>query len=400
MSSNKSHLIITVHGIRTFGKWQERLEGLVRSSGDVDHIAFCHYKLGYFSILAFLVPPTRWLVVRRFREEIRALCRSREWLRIDLVGHSFGTHVIGWALWGLSEHERIPTHTVILSGSVLRSGFNWARLIGSRVSRVINDCGTQDAVLLLSQFFVLFTGMAGRVGFSGMTSENFRNRFSPFGHSGYFVNMQGSPDDKYMQDNWVELLTASKPIHHFNMSPDESPLRGLMFWMGNNAEPVKLTFYLAPLLAFAFWVWGQRQEAVQQRDLASARAEIAINALIGEEVVNAARDIKTREAIELAIKDGQKQSLERLGISERDIKYAKYRLLKRMTVEDKSPAHLEVRARSDRFALMWEALQIITDLASSGDAKFVLERNETSASYWQEVCSVPGSHLRRPPCDE
>lgn len=221
-SDAKPHLIVTVHGIRTFGKWQERLEQLVRvgDDGDDADVEFCHFKLGYFSLFAFLVPPLRWLVVRRFRNELRRLVANAKRSRVDIVGHSFGTHVIGWALWGLRLDETVSVHTVILSGSVLRSGFNWSRLIGTRVFRVINDCGARDSVLLLSQFFVLFTGMAGRTGFSGMTSRTFRNRISLFGHSGYFEDGNHKPDDRYMRDNWVELLVKENPIRHFNDLPE------------------------------------------------------------------------------------------------------------------------------------------------------------------------------------
>src|SRR5262249_8623799 len=257
----------------------------------------------YFSLLAFLVPPLRWLVVRRFRNELRALVKSTSWARIDLVGHSFGTHVIGWALWGLRFNESISIHTVILSGSVLRSGFNWSRLIGSRVHRVVNDCGARDRVLLLSQFFVLFTGMAGRTGFSGMTSQRFRNRVSMFGHSGYFQDAHGKLDDHYMRDHWVDLLVSEKPIPHFNHLPEGGALNGIVLWMSNNAvlwmsnnaEPVKLSLYLAPLIAVTLWVWAQGQEAVTQRQEAE---ENELRAVANEERAIANEQIATQRLSE------------------------------------------------------------------------------------------------------
>jgi Transposase DDE domain len=94
------HLIVTVHGIRTFGQWQERLEGLVQRDSGGDEIDFVNYKFGYFSLIAFVVPLFRWLVVRRFRQELIHLCNLKPRTRIDLVGHSFGTHIIAWAIAG------------------------------------------------------------------------------------------------------------------------------------------------------------------------------------------------------------------------------------------------------------------------------------------------------------
>src|ERR1700730_5036733 len=178
-----TRLIVTVHGIRTFGRWQERLERLVKDESNFNDIEFINYKYGWFSVGAFIIPFFRWLVVRQFRNELIKLCADIPRSRIDLVGHSFGTHVIAWGIVGLPPKAELSIHSVILSGSVLRAGFAWRDLIGARVKRVINDCGTRDTILLLSQFCVLFTGMAGRSGFSGATSDVFRNRFSIFGHS-------------------------------------------------------------------------------------------------------------------------------------------------------------------------------------------------------------------------
>jgi WD40 repeat protein len=104
--------------------------------------------------------------------------------------------VLAWAVARLPAETRISINTVILSGSVLRAGFPWRDLIGKRIKRVINDCGTKDGVLLLSQFGSLFTGMAGRTGFGGATSNAFRNRYSVFGHSGYFKDTAFSPDGR------------------------------------------------------------------------------------------------------------------------------------------------------------------------------------------------------------
>jgi hypothetical protein len=83
---------------RPIGQWQERLEHLVEGEPGNRPIEFVNYKLGYFSVFAFMLPFFRWLVVRRFRNDLIKECKLRQPDRIDLVGHSFGTHVIGWAV--------------------------------------------------------------------------------------------------------------------------------------------------------------------------------------------------------------------------------------------------------------------------------------------------------------
>ena len=70
------HLVITVHGIRTFGQWQQRLEQLVKSTAP--DIEIRNYHFGYYSFLAYIIPPLRWLMTLRFRRSlIKEIKRGR-----------------------------------------------------------------------------------------------------------------------------------------------------------------------------------------------------------------------------------------------------------------------------------------------------------------------------------
>jgi hypothetical protein len=121
-SSSLRHQVITVHGIRTFGEWQDRLGKLLEQAEP--GISVHHYRYGYFSVVAFMVPLLRWFVVRKFRDDLRDLLRRDPEARVDLVGHSFGTHLIAHALRGLhSEGLNFRIHTVLLAGSVLKVDF-------------------------------------------------------------------------------------------------------------------------------------------------------------------------------------------------------------------------------------------------------------------------------------
>src|SRR5205823_5723474 len=106
------------------------------------------------------------------------------------------------------KERRPKIHTVILAGSVLKVGFSWRVLMDDlSLYRVINECGIRDSVLVFNQLFVLFTGMAGRVGFNGMEDgERFLNRYFAFGHSGYFEGNSPESRDDFMRQRWVPLL--------------------------------------------------------------------------------------------------------------------------------------------------------------------------------------------------
>jgi pimeloyl-ACP methyl ester carboxylesterase len=207
----RKHVVILVHGIRTFGSWQDRLFALLKSSDPNIEIHIFKYK--YLSALAFLVPPLRNRVVNRFREYLATHSEAWRGARVDIVSHSFGTYVVAQAIAKLPEGS-LQVNTVILSGSVLQVTFPWNTIIRRRsVQRVVNDCGKGDPFPLIAQLIGWRLGIAGRYGFVGVTGSDVGlvNRYFPFGHSGFFVPTPGyKADDEFMEREWLPLLTSDQ----------------------------------------------------------------------------------------------------------------------------------------------------------------------------------------------
>lgn len=245
------HIVVTVHGIRTFGGWQTRLRRLIeRANPAIEVQAFIY---GYFSAIAFLIPPLRWLIVRHFRIALERLRTNNPTARIDLVAHSFGTYLVGWAL--AKTQVPLSAHTVLLAGSVLRADFDWSPLIARAIlRRLINDCGIDDFVLALSQLGVLFTGMAGRAGFSGLQSTSLQNRYFRGGHSLYFDGVNADPD-YFMKTYWIPIFLSDSGIVSIDERVSPSPVRGIVETLLRNAEPIELTIYLCLFSAPAIYYW-------------------------------------------------------------------------------------------------------------------------------------------------
>ena len=102
-------------------------------------------------------------------------------------------------------------------------------------------------MLLLSQFLVFFTGMAGRIGFSGAMGEKFRNRYSAFGHSGYFVDGAGKPNNDYMRRHWVPLLTSERRAPVFDLRPPPTTLDSFTEKLSTHAGLIKLAREAPPI---------------------------------------------------------------------------------------------------------------------------------------------------------
>lgn len=263
-TQGRQHLVLTVHGIRTFGAWQYRFEGLVNESEP--GVTFEHYRYGYFTIVAFLIPPVRYFAVRRFASHLHAVCTVADWKRIDIVAHSFGTHLVGWALHRMESHRRPKIHTVVLAGSVLRPTFPWRDLWPEHVRRVVNECALYDVPLIFSHLFVLLTGMAGRDGFVGWNGSGFRNRYYAFGHSGFF-------SDHVMAQQWRPLLLSDGAIaaHDEERGALYGPVQALI----RNLGAAKVVIYL--LVAWLAWSAIDRSIVSpmrEARELAKTRAKV------------------------------------------------------------------------------------------------------------------------------
>lgn len=241
-------LVISVHGIRTHGLWQERLGRLLANSAP--NIEVEAFKFSRLESIALLMPFLSRSIIRRFYETLLQHLNSKKYERIDIVGHSFGTHVIASALERLAEGvlpARPLVHTVILSGSILKPNFPWLSVKRNVVERVVNDCGTRDRVLLLPTWFVWGAGNAGQYGFKGsLPNQRIINRLHPFGHSAYF-GRKPRHLDWFMKRYWISLLVNDRVV--FPPDVAKSKLRAMVEWVEVHlAQPAKFCFYVTLLL--------------------------------------------------------------------------------------------------------------------------------------------------------
>ncbi len=308
--TDKQHVIVAVDGIQTFGQWQDRLRRLV--TGVDSQAVFEIYKYGFFSVLAFIVPVFRWLAVRQFRKKAAVLFANYPGARFSFVGHSFGTHILTYGLRGMKPEELPEIDIIILSGSVLRSQFDWDKF-RKRVParRVLNYCGANNSVLVLSQAGVLFTGMAGRVGFYGFTGNFIVNRIFSGGHSHYF-NPVGADPDSFMREHWLPVLTSRAEPDATEVPAAKGLLNGIQQTLLRLADPLKVVSYgLVGWLLLDVFYFGPRLEARTQQasgEVTAAASLLEVNRLLPEILRLAhARDFERQPAGQGAEKGGRQR---------------------------------------------------------------------------------------------
>lgn len=191
--------VITVHGIQTFGRWQNQLKRIV--SENVGPIEFHNYKYGIFTLIAFFLPFLRMIECYRLRKKLIEKFKKNPDVEFVIFSHSFGTYLIFHAIRDIIKKKifsEIPVRRIVLSGSVLKNRTDWSDFKNAGVS-IYNDCADNDYVLYLSQLLIVGTGMGGKTGFYGFESTVV-NRFFLGGHSSYFNG------DGFIKKYWIPLM--------------------------------------------------------------------------------------------------------------------------------------------------------------------------------------------------
>lgn len=230
---SRKHLVITIHGIRTFGQWQNKVELLLRRHASKVEVR--SYKYGYFSILVYFFPFLRSFIVRRFRQELNSILKDNRYNKIDILAHSFGTYIAAFALKGVYANPS-PFRRLILCGSVLKSGFDWGAIFTKHTAmQVTNDCGASDAALLLNNMLVPYSGMAGRFGFNGAYGNKVVNRIFLGDHSHYFTSATGSNND-FIEHRWIPILITDDAPESIDERPTPSFLYGAFITLAQIAS--------------------------------------------------------------------------------------------------------------------------------------------------------------------
>lgn len=202
----RDKLLLTIHGIRTHGKWQSGLNDEIRKYSR--SFVPAEVKYGFFDILSFSIP---WLRKRKARQaavQVKQILLDNSDKEISVVAHSFGSLVLSEAF--KSTTLITPIKHIILCGSPLPHSFNLSHL-ADNAEITINECGTRDFILVAAKSFLLGLGEAGRVGFRRSNSKSFINRYFKGGHSLYFE--AHSETQSFAERYWLPvILSDSTPL--------------------------------------------------------------------------------------------------------------------------------------------------------------------------------------------
>jgi hypothetical protein len=210
LEGNRRPVVITLHGVRTRGKWQKDLDEYLSDA------LFISKSLDYdwFGVLPFFFERQREKRVRWFVEEYQKIILKYPDTP-SIIAHSFGTYIVARAIRAYAP--LIKFDKVIFCGSIVPVDFPWSRVIEEGLANeVLNDYGHLDAWAGKAGLALPDAGPSGRKGFTDLAKGKVIQRHHPeWGHSHYFFDLN-------YKKRWIPFLKGEnvrdvslKPHWHF-----------------------------------------------------------------------------------------------------------------------------------------------------------------------------------------
>src|SRR5262249_51333801 len=137
-SQHDKEVIILVHGIRTYARWQNMLRTEFSRIG----IPVEPTNYGYFDLFRFLLPVPwfRKAAVERVWDLVRVVRQDYPASNISFIAHSFGTYIVAEIL---EKKFDFKAHRVVFCGSVIRYDFPFEQ-IKDRFTTIVNEVSSHD----------------------------------------------------------------------------------------------------------------------------------------------------------------------------------------------------------------------------------------------------------------
>jgi pimeloyl-ACP methyl ester carboxylesterase len=142
----RPRVVVTIHGIRTHGRWQKEITPYLARHRLVPY----HIDYGWFHVLRFFFPWWRKKQVEKVRRELRDLLEKADTPRVSIIAHSFGTLIAMECL--RADNGDLLYDRVVLTGSILPRDFDWQSLLAKKwVLAVRNERATADWVVRMAR---------------------------------------------------------------------------------------------------------------------------------------------------------------------------------------------------------------------------------------------------------
>lgn len=161
--------IISIHGVRSRGKWQKDLGKYIHDSDRTD-IKYMPYKYGWIPAFYCVIPFIRKHYIKKFKKWARHQFSFLHGQNNVIVAHSFGTYV---AFHALKQIKWLKINKLILFGSVLHCREDFNNMVPDIIREIDNFHSLEDEVCKYNPL-----GHAGHFGFrdKNITSKKWHKK--------------------------------------------------------------------------------------------------------------------------------------------------------------------------------------------------------------------------------
>jgi hypothetical protein len=215
-------LCVSLHGIRTHGKWGYHLKELLQTEYDINTSIL---SFGFKDVLSFIFPYLfKSISIKYIEDQLKMLLSKNDNVILVLVAHSFGTYIMSKII---ERNPNIKFDRVIYCGSVVPEKFPWEKKFNFPKGGFINDCGINDIWPVIAKAFGTNYGDSGR---SGFTSFEVQDRFHECDHGGFFAT-------DFMKKFWLPFIADGQVVQSDIV--EDKPwflsvitlFQGQLFWM-------------------------------------------------------------------------------------------------------------------------------------------------------------------------
>jgi len=191
---------ITIHGVRSRGRWQKNFDKYIRDSGrtDIYHIP---YRYGFIPAFYSIIPFIRRYHTNRFRKWLYAKIYPLYGENLNVVAHSFGTYIAFHAL-----KTSLGVDRLICFGGVLHCREDFNKIVPDKIEEIHNFHSLEDEVAKYAP-----QGHCGYYGFRKIRTKSKKWHRKPYlnlkviNHRLFFKEHTGYFPDKF--SDILKLLT-------------------------------------------------------------------------------------------------------------------------------------------------------------------------------------------------
>lgn len=213
--NEKAGILVSIHGLSSRAEWNMDIAPISSSQGWI----FAPYIYQTNKPDLLFSKDKRAKVVDDFREWVYNI-QTRHNSNVSIIAHSFGTYIIAAYLTGFDEEECPPVcfNSIILTGSILHSDFDWEKYRGLSVGSVYNMIAPNDEYVKYMPETELkkYIGMSplfGKAGVDGFTSKTpmlTQSRNAIFSHTNTIKR-------DIIETKWMPFLNANRNAMQIEM---------------------------------------------------------------------------------------------------------------------------------------------------------------------------------------